>query len=344
MKRFLSMILIGCMVMLMTSAAMAEAAPAPSIEDILNDYHAKAFAAQNGGAGNASRSGSGMTPEQEAVEELAEAGYTAYNVTADNYDALQESLNTDFSELGLDPEGSYIIVISGEDDTNSGNPNSRFNNLPSYDMIDPGDGESFLYIYKDRHYTMRYVTVAGGESFREKEIDITSSFTADFSVEFLLFSILRLYSAVNNAIEGFVNQDVGSIASIFGIDTTHTYEIKDEGLKLEVTAEWTHKYVQILNEKTNHWDAAARAEYAYVTENLHGSLYDCFTGISTDYDETKNSIVYSHYYNNASYLKEKAASYYYSGSFYVNRTGNIDIFLTKPDKSSVCILTVYEGI
>ena len=47
------------------------------------------------------------TPARPTVETLNEAGYEAYNVTADNYDTLEDQLQTDFAEMGLDPNGSY---------------------------------------------------------------------------------------------------------------------------------------------------------------------------------------------------------------------------------------------
>lgn len=71
----------------------------PTIEEILNDYHSKAFEAQTAQeeAGTYSRSASGTvkTLEQETVEQLTAAGYEAYNVTGDNFDSLEDSLQTD---------------------------------------------------------------------------------------------------------------------------------------------------------------------------------------------------------------------------------------------------------
>ena len=71
----------------------------PTIEEILNDYHSKAFEAQTAqeeaGTYSRSASGTGKTLEQETVEELTAAGYEAYNVTGDNFDSLEDSLQTD---------------------------------------------------------------------------------------------------------------------------------------------------------------------------------------------------------------------------------------------------------
>lgn len=138
MKKVIALILVCCMVLPMFSAsAVEESAARPTIEEILNGYHEKAFAAQtaeeNGGASTYSRSGSGssQTLEQETVAELTAAGYEAYHVTGDNYEALEETLHTDFAEMGLDPNSSYVVIISGEESDN--NPNSN----PNSRVIDP---------------------------------------------------------------------------------------------------------------------------------------------------------------------------------------------------------------
>ena len=128
MKKIISLILICCMVMPMICASAADMPEAqPTIEEILNSYHQKAFEAQaaetRSGASTWS-SRSGKTLEEETVDELTAAGYEAYNVTSENYEALEEALQTDFASMGIDPEGSYIIVISGEEPAAPGNNQS----------------------------------------------------------------------------------------------------------------------------------------------------------------------------------------------------------------------------
>ena len=106
MKKIISLILICCMVMPMICASAADMPEAqPTIEEILNSYHEKAFAAQTAGDAGASTwsSRSGKTLEEETVDELTAAGYEAYNVTGENYEALEEALQTDFASMGIDP-------------------------------------------------------------------------------------------------------------------------------------------------------------------------------------------------------------------------------------------------
>lgn len=135
-QKMIALLVIFAMLVPLSSAVAAdEPTSQPTIEEILDGYHEKAFAAQtaeeNGGASAYARSGSGssQTLEQETVDELTAAGYEAYNVTEDNYEALEESLHTDFSEMGLDPNSSYVVVISGEDP--SGISSEKVSPLPA---------------------------------------------------------------------------------------------------------------------------------------------------------------------------------------------------------------------
>ena len=90
----------------------------PTIEEILNEYHQKVFDGQmpneTGNARAYSPRNEEKTPEEETVDALNEAGYEAYHVTEDNYATLENTLKTDFEEMGLDPSCSYIVAISGK--------------------------------------------------------------------------------------------------------------------------------------------------------------------------------------------------------------------------------------
>ena len=110
-KKIVSLLLILTMLVTLSPAVAADDSSAtPTVEEILNSYHVKAFEAKiaeerDGASTYSRRSGTEKTPEEEAVDELTAAGYEAYNVTPENYYSLEEALHTDFSTLGLDPRG-----------------------------------------------------------------------------------------------------------------------------------------------------------------------------------------------------------------------------------------------
>lgn len=145
-RKLVAFVLVFALLASLSPAVAADEMSAPpTVEEILNEYHQKAFEAKmQGDTGNASAWSlrGGQTLEEETVDTLTEAGYEAYNVTADNYESLQTELKTDFSDMGLDPNGSYIIVISGEDPTEpvstGGASTYNLNPLPGEDQAPEG--------------------------------------------------------------------------------------------------------------------------------------------------------------------------------------------------------------
>lgn len=308
MKKAIALLLICCMMMGMTVSATAEAAPAPTIEEILNEYHQKSFenAQENTSSANA-RSGGGKTLEEETVDALNNAGYEAYNVTAENYDALEESLQTDFAEMGLDPNGSYIIAISGEDNAPS-NPNSRLMDPPSYDLVDPGTGgySSFTYTYNGTTYTMRYVTVTPtltenihlrmlsevnlmddlSESQREDILNQTLSIVSlvpQFSVQATLLSLL---------INSFPNANATTPQSLI----------------YQAGSVWTTTYTQVYDAHFKEWELSACVEYVTQQDFV---FYTYFNPATKLYESTSSSgfvsTIYSAHYNDKEYMKQIAA-------------------------------------
>lgn len=142
----------GLLVSLPPAVAADESSIVPTVEEILSDYHEKAFEAEmqsEAGAYSArSHGGSAKSLEQETVDILTDAGYEAYNVTADNFATMERNLNTDFDSMGMNPNGNYIIVISGDDAYAAVNPNTRSGSAPGYESGSGNEGASqFEYTY-----------------------------------------------------------------------------------------------------------------------------------------------------------------------------------------------------
>ena len=157
------------------AVAADEMSAQPTVEEILSEYHQRAFEAQTRGETDAAstwsrRGGSEKTLEQETVDTLTNAGYEAYHVTADNYETLEDELKTDFGAMSLDPEGSYIVVIHGEDPGKTASTNSRPpSSHPELDQDDTPSGLPSTYTYDDVTYSVRFVTVAYAPKDTSKE-------------------------------------------------------------------------------------------------------------------------------------------------------------------------------
>lgn len=324
MKRFLSMILIGCMMMLMASAAMAEVTPAPSIEDILNDYHEKAFAAQstgdNDGATTYSRSAgaSQKTLEQETVEELTAAGYEAYNVTAENYDALETSLQTDFEELGLDDDGSYIVVISGDESDNASSTYAIGDNLIT-PTPDPGVNEGgtvFTHTYGGKTYTMRYVTVTATDNIALGLVsteELIDEFNVDDALDALDVPISILSSLGLLPVTGTINSLVSTI-----LPDTDTAQF--QSMLFQGGTNWTITYTQIYNFQDKVWQLSSSIEYVTMRYFIINTYYDPATNqYESKTSDGTYSTLYSSQYDNKELMKDRAANAYENNSRYFDK-------------------------
>lgn len=305
-KRMIALLLAFAMLISVAPAAIADdTVPRPTVEEILSEYHQKAFEAevvqQTGHASANSRSagGFGKTLEQETVDTLNAAGYEAYNLTSENYETLEAQLQTDFADMGLDPDGSYIITISGEE--NSAGNNSRLGgNLVVPTLPPEGGGPStyFEYTYNGTTYTMRYMTVTAKhvkELGRTKVVDLF----ADYSGEHLI-------NALNTPVEIFTSfTDAFGLPNVVGIPYTLLSMVSSEAplnqtasLSFTGSANWTVKYTQIWDWQSASWKIRSSIEFVNKTYSTTYSYYS----------EQENKYVYKYQSGD---LPTEYSPYYY---------------------------------
>ena len=318
MKRLTAMVLVICIFFSMQPAfAYAESTPEKeektetrTIEEILDEYHRKSLEAELGGeknTGTSSRSAtSGKTLEQETVEELNAAGYEAYNVTSDNYESLERTLKTDFGSLGLDPDGSYIITISGDEENTSNNSNSR--GRPNIEEVGgPGGGgdgyEVFLHTYNGTTYSMRYVTVSANSD--EKLREDANVIIDDYYGPEDLYEDVGIYISI-----------LSSVGLIPGIGELYTWisalesynEGGESGIVYHGSSNWHIKYIQVYDHQNSVWVTAASTEYVTVLCSLIEWEYDQSmqgsVAVPTLY---YSGTIYSANYNNTTLMKDRAA-------------------------------------
>lgn len=291
-KKLISLCLIFAMVMAISPAVMAEEeAPRPTVEEILSEYHQKAFAAEYAEANDtvstyALRSGSsGKTLEEETVETLNAAGYEAYNVTSANYKELETQLHTDFAEMGLDPNSSYIITIGGEDPQNTSSTFSYGDNLitPTLPPDVGGSTGNFTFTYGGTEYIMRYVTVTSADNTeyrKSSDYDMLANYSDTF--------LDRLFStAAETYLDALCKYvPLGTVLSILGIpDYASTYRTKESSLSYFACTTWTRSYIQVWNSFYGDWTNASCAEYVEMKSKLSGYVYNVSTGSYVDVDD-----------------------------------------------------------
>lgn len=327
------MILIFCLtVCLLPSTAVESTAATPSIEEILNNYHSNAHESRIAEAQGTISMYSRRTPnvsktlEQETVDTLNKAGCEAYNVTSENYEELGESLQTDFSAMGLDPNGSYIVAISGEEQSDSGPSASPFAiDPPVYDHIGDGSGGSsfFHYSYNGVTYKMRYVTVTATENSHLRKIDdvdLNKKLGPNNVIE-----IVGMSSSIVGLLSGTIivggletclvlfHTPVSISLLLLGLLPNYTPQSKDL-IELTGSAVWTVKYIQIYDNDAEVWRLNAGVEYVTVQRHVDYDIYNANTELYDSYVvHYDNEIIYSSQYNNLDVMKERAVLAYEYG-------------------------------
>lgn len=266
-KKVISILMICVMLVTISPAVAANVTSVqPTVEEILSEYHQRAFEAEydeNTDTVSAYSRGSGgtsQTLEQEAVEALTDAGYEAYHVTTDNYDTLEADLYTDFSGMGLDPNGSYIVVVSGEDQNDGISPTSTT----------PGSvGSSFSYTYNGTKYYLRYVTVTVADN-----PDCGLATTVDLLESKTLSTIEAcLNSAVSVYLDALTPFFLGTIASICGLNIFEFSTSSTSTLNMNCATNWTVIYTQVWSAYDQMWLYGSSVEYVTVTSNMGGHYY-----------------------------------------------------------------------
>lgn len=340
MKKVIALTL-ACVMLITSSPAVAadNTSAKPTVEEILDSYHERAIAAQSqpdAAASTYSRRSAEKTLEQETVDELNAAGYEAYNVNGDNYENMQDVLNTDLTSLGIAEDGSYIVVISGEDEETGNGASPRVIDLPHIGGEDPGLGTGFTFTYNGVAYNMRYVTITSNddESLYEStfyvwsEIATVEDYISDFLPALLCISADYIGKKV----------PLGTIATIispFFTDTNIQYLDPDD-LIIHAATGWSQKFIQIWDSDASCWRSANSSAYAYSSAYFAGHTRDSVTGMPVSFvgDEyTMNT--YSPNYNNSEQQKEDAVEAYLLGSVNYDTTGNISFYAVGTDKSIV---------
>ena len=329
-KKAIALTLAFAMLVPFSSAAAADDPSAtPTVEEILSEYHRKAFDAQaQSNTDSAStwsrRSGDGKTLEQETVDTLTEAGYEAYNVTADNYETLEDELKTDFAAMGLDPEGSYIVVIHGEENIPD-NQDSQNGiapcSVPEMEQEDFLGDSTFSYRYNGTAYWMRYLTVTASDRPNYslyREYDLIENESSVDVIENALNTFIGI--ALDESMPG---QYWGTILSIFGGSFIDLEQPRSTTLKLEARANWTRQYTQVYNFSTDEWKSALFVEKARVATAIECNRYNPDTDAMEEH-QTPDFVteLFSRNYDNTTWRIDGAAqSFVQGGNPWPDRVG-----------------------
>lgn len=343
MKRKLIALTLVCSMMVSLSLAVAadEVPIQPTVEEILNEYHQEAFEAltmeDTATTSTISpRGGNSKILEQETVDTLMEAGYEAYNVTADNYESLEAQLQTNFTAMGLEPDGSYIVVISGEEPEvsapNRGNSTFGLTPLPGEDQApDGGESTFFTYTYNNKTYNMRYVTVTPTENSalgRTDHVVLNDKLSPNNLLEIIgmTSSVVGYLSDALNTVSIF-NTSVSISLLLLDLLPDYTPKLTDM-VRMTGRCVWTVKYTQIYDFDSHQWFLNAGVEYVTAQKYVDYDIYNPSTHLydhkTVHYD---NVVIYSALYNDTEVMKQRAVDAYEYGqgeNRYLDQVESVD--------------------
>lgn len=303
-----------------TSSALATASEtnamsepsSPSLEEILNEYHSKSFYAQSTGISLCSGE---KSLEEETVETLNNAGYEAYYVTGDNYNELEELLQTDFSAMGLNNESFYIVTLDCDSS--------------SYDYAGgTSRSSSFYYTYNGVQYLMRRITITSSDNKAEMVVNRIDSINDD-----TLFCNLMTNTLETLLVAGIDKLTVVPLATIAlltggAYSTNSKIDLDTDKLVFNTSSAWTCNIIQIYDGNAKCWRTAQYSEYVSSRARASGSIYNEATCDFDDYYGQLYSITtYSDYYKDSETRKKLAASAYESGRFYPDYITSIKFYL-----------------
>lgn len=333
-RKLIAFVLAFAMLASLSLAVVADEMSAyPTVEEILNEYHRKAFEEQtqgdtDNGSAWSRRGGDVKTLEQETVDTLTDAGYEAYNVTTDNYENLEAELKTDFTDMGLDYDGSYIVVISGEEPTEPGQSTYGFPPNTEEDQAPDGGGSTFFtHTYNGQTYYMRYVTITAATN---SDMYVPSNYILAPSVwaENMFMNIVNTaLVAVADCGSSLPLGTIGSLLSFVAVDDNYT-ELEPGSLTVIASTTWTCSAIQVWDSNFERWETAQCSAYADSRAYCTGYIYDPLRNLATIYygkEFTRQT--YSPKYNASLQRKNEAAEANNGGRIAYDRTGDINFYL-----------------
>ena len=309
-KKIISFILVLCLLMVSIPAASAgsESTPSRTVEEILDEYHSRVIAdlsSENSAAGNSrSINNSVASLTQETVNTLNATGYEAYHVTPTNYRTLENQLYTDFEGMGLNLDGSYIIVIHGD----ASNANNTTNGIGSRAIVpNPGLGGGttyFNYSYNGKSYSMRYVTVTPAENSalrQNSDVELLEGCTSAQKAN-ALNNILTYLSLIPN-----LSVTTTFLSLLLSVLPNAESTVPDS-IDFRAYSIWNTTYTQVYDSAAAKWRMSTCVEYAKRDYDIQYSFYDPEANrYGQTYKTASFPNVYSEHYSDWEYMKQVAA-------------------------------------
>lgn len=245
---------------------------------------------------------------------------------------MEAELHTDFGDLGIDPEGSYIVVISGEESEDPANQNGNSNSRvsPEIDLEGPPDvgGSGFLHQYNS------YVTVTSLNALNMVKSSNYSLQPDEWEEELTLSLLETFLVTCIDILTEKIKIPIGTIGSLLmgTVDDDNYVDLEPDTLTLTAMTYWTADTIQVWSSDEEQWKTAQASAYARSKARCTGYVYDESENDSIWYNGTEYANTrYSPLYFNSQERLDKAANFFDNNAVSYDRTGNIEFYLGNED-------------
>lgn len=270
-----------------------------TVEEYLNEFHKKTHSLYEGNNNARTYSLQEVNQiRQDTVTNLCNAGYMAYDVTRETYENIQQELNTDLSDIGVQKDGNYIIVVCGE--TYEEGVQTPNRSTPS---------STFTYKYNGVTYTMRTLIVTAADDYtygKATSVNLLSSYSRDV--------IERCLDTMITAIVDYVTGiPLGTVGSILGLSVSNFSTTATSILNYNAYTNWTRFYTQVWSDYYEAWANGSCVEYVNMHGTLQGVRYDPQTNSAVDINKPhREEKKYSENFYDLDWRKEQAVIGYSS--------------------------------
>lgn len=267
--------------------------------------------------------------QDERDSQLLSAGYLPYRVNASNFREIESQLNCSFEDIGLKPNGNYLIIIgNGYSDA----VDSRISSTRGT------PGSTFNYAYNGTTYLLRTLTVTEGDLETNNQ-----HFAMADEISLLNSNSITWINQILNGMlclsVGLVNTYLGYVYTILGISPINIGNSHNSTLSFRAYAVWTRTYTQVWSSYDQAWTYGSCVEHVFRKHRIQGAIW---REDNTGWDEVDTYYITGYkdsaHFNNTGWCCDTAiVNYLYSYQCTFDIVGNIQFL-----HDDVCIINFNE--
>lgn len=304
---FMNMFVIPTEVCLATSQDIDDAL---TVDDILQNYfnevNFKTSMTENMVAkSDSAKAESVVEIQNETVDQLKVLGHLAYSVTTDTYDSIQNELETDLSQLGLERGRNYIIIVG--------------NGSNSTAATRATESGWYYYPYEGVMYKMRTLTITAADDPYMAKADYADLINTK-ERQLIIDCLDTLISVGLDA----MCAGLGTVASICGLSIDMILPDQNCTMLFHAATNRTEIHTQVWSEAYNQWRTGAYVEQAYCSYYISGHYYSADSNTMEAFPQDISSkTLYSEYYFNSNWTNNMAAQYFDSTYQIADTVGSV---------------------